>query len=195
MSRQAPTPISAWGLAMPTLIVLLRAVNVAGSGAVAMADLRHHLSAAGYGRVRTVLQSGNIVLDAPDGADAALERRLEAELGARLGLSTTVFVRDLAEWDALIAANPFPGEARRDPSHLLVLAAATPPSAEAVARLVAGHDGPERIAAGTRHLTVYYPDGIGRSKLTNARIERHLGGPVTGRNWNTVSKLRELAQT
>jgi len=180
---------------MPTLIVLLRAVNVAGTGSLAMADLRQHLTAAGYGRVRTLLQSGNVVLDAPAGAAAAIERSLEQELANRLGLTTTVFARDLAEWQALIAANPFPDEARQDPSHLLVLAAVTPPAKEAVASLVAAHDGPERIAIGSRHLTIYYAEGIGRSKLTNTRIEKYLGGPVTGRNWNTVSKLRELAQT
>ena len=64
-----------------------------------------------------------------------------------------------------------------------------------MAKLIAGHDGPERIVAGSRHLTVHYPEGIGRSKLTNSRIEKVLGGPVTGRNWNTVLKLRDLAQT
>ena len=180
--------------ALPTNIVLLRAVNVAGTGLVAMADLRATLAAEGFGRVWTLLQSGNLLLDTDAPADRALERRLEAILRDRLGLATTIFVRSLPEWQALIAENPFPAEAREDPSHLVVLAAAAPPQPDAVARLIGGYDGPERIIAGSRHLVVHYREGIGRSKLTNSRIEKVLGSPVTGRNWNTVLKLHDLAQ-
>jgi uncharacterized protein (DUF1697 family) len=38
-----------------------------------------------------------------------------------------------------------------------------------------------------------YPDGIGRSRLTNRVIETKLDTRGTGRNWNTVLKLAELA--
>jgi uncharacterized protein (DUF1697 family) len=160
-----------------------------------MAELRRCLTEAGYGRVRTVLQSGNVVLDADGGADAATEHKLETELADYLRLKTTVFVRDLSQWQQLIARNPFEEEARQDPSHLLALLTRQPPIAEAVAAFASGWPGPERIAAGSGHLMVYFPEGIGRSKLTTARLEKVVGGPVTGRNWNTIIKLRDIAQT
>ena len=109
---------------MQPLIVLLRAVNVAGSGLVAMADLRAALAAEGFERVRTLLQSGNLVLETTSPAGPTLERRLEAILAVRLGLATTIFIRSLPEWQALVAENPFPAEARDDPSHLVNLATA-----------------------------------------------------------------------
>ena len=63
------------------------------------------------------------------------------------------------------------------------------PAAAAVAALEQAIKGRERIAAADRQLYIHYLDGIGRSKLTNALIERHLGLRGTGRNWNTVLKL------
>ena len=52
----------------------------------------------------------------------------------------------------------------------------------------------EEVARGKgRHLYLYYPDGMGTSKLTNAVIERVLGTRGTARNWNTVMKLASLA--
>jgi len=53
--------------------------------------------------------------------------------------------------------------------------------------------GREVIRAGGRHLYIVYPDGIGRSRLTNALIEQKLGTQGTARNWNTVLKLAALA--
>jgi uncharacterized protein (DUF1697 family) len=49
------------------------------------------------------------------------------------------------------------------------------------------------VRAAGRHLSIVYPDGVGRSRLTNALSESALGGPGTGRNWNTVVKVRALA--
>ncbi len=43
------------------------------------------------------------------------------------------------------------------------------------------------------HAYVVYPEGIGRSKLSNALLGRHLGAG-TARNWNTVLKLQAMLQ-
>jgi uncharacterized protein (DUF1697 family) len=52
--------------------------------------------------------------------------------------------------------------------------------------------GREVIRHKGRELYIVYPDGIGRSKLTNTLIERRLDTRGTGRNWNTVTKLAAL---
>src|SRR5262249_51161418 len=179
---------------MTVRIGLLRAVNVAGHGAVAMATLRGFLADLGFADARTLLQSGNVVFTGKGGTDAALEAHLEMEAEKRLGLRTTFFVRDAAEWDAIIAANPFPEEAEHDPSHLLVMFLKATPSAAAVQKLQAAIKGREVVRPGGRQVYITYPDGIGRSKLTNAVIEKALGSPGTGRNWNTVVKLAALAR-
>ena len=73
----------------------------------------------------------------------------------------------------------------------MCLKAAPPP--EAVAALQGSIAGRELVRAVGRQAYVVYPDGIGRSRLTNAVIEKRLGTRGTGRNWNTVLKLAALA--
>jgi uncharacterized protein (DUF1697 family) len=53
--------------------------------------------------------------------------------------------------------------------------------------------GREQVRVKGRQAYITYPDGIGRSKLTMAVIEKALGTRGTGRNWNTVLKLGDLA--
>jgi len=61
-----------------------------------------------------------------------------------------------------------------------------------VAALQAAIKGREVVRAKGRHAYIVYPDGIGRSRLTNVMIEKKLGTRGTGRNWNTVLKLAAL---
>jgi len=175
-------------------VALLRAVNVAGKNMVAMAGLRRMLEELGLTDVKSLLQSGNLVFRSNRLAGSALESKLEAETAKRLAVSCDYFVRTAEEWAKVVARNPFPDEAERDPGHLVVMflkAAATP---KVVTLLEAAIRGPESVRARGKQLYVVYPAGIGRSKLTTALIEQKLGTRGTGRNWNTVLKLAALAQ-
>jgi uncharacterized protein (DUF1697 family) len=179
-------------VALTTHIALLRAVNVGGSGKVAMADLRALAADLGFEAPQSLLQSGNLVFRSePSGA--ALEAVLERETKVRLGLATDYIVRTAAEWERIVAANPFAPMARDDPSHLLVMPLKSPPDAAGLEGLRAWIPGREAIEAVGRDLYIAYPDGIGTSKLTGAMIERRLGTRGTARNWNTVTKLAALA--
>jgi uncharacterized protein (DUF1697 family) len=180
---------------MPTHLAFLRAVNVGGHGPIPMAKLRAWLEKLGCTDVRTLLQSGNVVFQSEASGGAALERKLEAAAAKDLGLETDFFVRTAKEWDAVIAQNPFPAEAKNDPSHLVVVVLKTAPSAAQVKSLQAAtaRKGRELVHAHARELYVVYRDGIGRSKLTLGLIEKHLGARGTGRNWNTVLKMAALA--
>ncbi len=174
-------------------IALLRAVNLAGLNKVGMSDLRELLEKLGMEEVRTLLQSGNAVFRTASASSAALEPRLEREFARRLGFNTDFFIRSAAQWKALIAANPFPKQASADPGHLLVLLLKDEPSGAALSALRGAINGREIVELNGREAYVVYPDGVGRSKLTIALIERKLGTRATGRNWNTVVKLAALA--
>src|SRR5690242_15394195 len=113
-------------------VALLRAVNVGGRGSLAMADLRAIAEGLGYGGVKTLLQSGNLVFEAK-GRPAALESALEAALAKQRGISTDIMVRSASEWAAIIGSNPFPAEAKSDPGHLVVMALKDKVAAKAVA--------------------------------------------------------------
>ena len=178
---------------MTAVVALLRAVNVGGTGKLAMADLAALLTSLRYAGVKTVLQSGNAVFAAAEPAGAALEATLEAAVAERLGVKTEFFVRSAREWNAIVAHNPYPDAAKNDPGRLIVTTFKGIPKAADVAALQAAIPGPETMTAGGKHAYFIYPDGQGTSKLTNALIERKLGVRCTARNWNTVLKLAAAA--
>ena len=168
------------------MIALLRAVNVAGHKMVAMGDLRELLTKLGFANAKSLLQSGNLTFDSSH-SPKKVEELLEKEAAKRLGLETAFFVRSAAEWDEIIAKNPFPKEAKDDPGRLVVLFLKDNGDGKALQKAIKGRE----VARGRgKQLYVFYPDGQGRSKLTNALIEKTLGTRATARNWNTVLKLR-----
>jgi len=148
----------------------------------------------GLANVFSLLQSGNLVFRSRARSTTELERLLETEVAKRLALDTDFFVRTGAEWQSIVARNPFPAEARRDPGRLVVLLLKSSPGAENVESLRAAITGPEIVRTDGRQAYVVYPAGIGRSRLTNALIERKLGTRATARNWNTVQKLAALVE-
>jgi uncharacterized protein (DUF1697 family) len=173
-------------------IGLLRAVNLAGHNKIGMADLRELLAALGMQDVRTLLQSGNVVFRSRVHTAAQLERLFEQAALKRLGLETDFFVRTATEWKEIVAGNPFPKEAKLDPSHLVVGFLKEAPDPANVTALQKAIVGREVVRAKGRQAYVVYPDGIGRSRLTSALIEKKLATRGTGRNWNTVLKLGAL---
>jgi uncharacterized protein (DUF1697 family) len=173
-------------------IALLRAVNVGGTGKLKMAELKAMAEAMGFTEVSTLLQSGNLAFRA-DKADR-LEARIETELEKRFGLRSAVIVRTSDQWAKIVAANPYPDEARLDPSHLLVMPLKTPPKADAEAALQAAIKGPERVRVVGETAYFVYPEGMADTKLTPAIIERNLGAVGAARNWNTTMKLLGLVQ-
>ena len=178
---------------MTIQIALLRGVNVGGHNAVAMSDLRELLTELGFGGARSILQSGNLIFqgDARTGVD--LERMLEREAEKRLGLRADFLIRSGEQWRKVVARNPFRKEAEHDPSHLVVMFLKSAANVKDVKAIQAAIAGSEIIRADGRHLYIVYPDGIGRSRLTNALLEKKLGIRGTARNWNTVLKLAAFA--
>jgi uncharacterized protein (DUF1697 family) len=159
-----------------------------------MTDLRNFLTQLGFDDVRSLLQSGNLVFESRARTGAELERFLEAESLKRFALEIDIFVRAPEEWKSIIRQNPFRKEAELDPARLVVMLLKSPPRAEDVAALQESISGPEIVRAKGRQLYVFYPNGMGRSRLTNAVIERKVGR-CTGRNWNTVLKLAIVAKS
>jgi uncharacterized protein (DUF1697 family) len=179
---------------MTTNIALLRGVNVGGHQIVAMADLRDLVTKLGFADVRTLLQSGNLVFRGDGRSSAEVEQFLEAELEKRFRIRTDFFVRTAAQWNAVIARNPFRKEAERDPAHLVAMFLKRAPAAKQVTALEQAISGREEICAQGSVIYIVYPDGIGKSKLTNALMDRKLDTRGTGRNWSTVLKLAAMCE-
>jgi uncharacterized protein (DUF1697 family) len=93
----------------------------------------------------------------------------------------------------VVAANPFlDGSADLAKLHVTFLAEA--PDPERAARLEAPAGQPDELSLAGREVYLHTPDGYGRSKLSNAFLEKRLGVAATTRNWKTVGKLKELSR-
>jgi uncharacterized protein (DUF1697 family) len=173
---------------MSVYVALLRGVNVGGHRKVPMADLREALTAAGFGNVRTYIQSGNIVAESDDDAEA-VATRISAVIETRFGHTVPVMVRTAAELDRIAAADPF-AERGLDPSKVTVTFLSGP--APVPLEVPAGQS--EEAFTDGAEVWVYYPEGLGTSTLERTGFWKPLGSlTTTTRNVRTVLKLRDMA--
>jgi len=167
---------------MITFVALLRAVNVGGTGKLAMTDLKAMCEDAGFEHVRTYIASGNVVFTSKK-TEAQVRAALESRLQAYAGKPVGVHVRSAAEIAAVAAANPFPKKA---PNRVVAIFLDAAPPRDSLAT-VTGLNG-EVVKLGKREIYVHYGDGMADSKL---KIPVAKTG--TARNMNTVAKLAEMA--
>lgn len=176
-----------------TFIAMLRGVNVGGHRKIRMEALRSVCESIGLRSVQTHVQSGNVVFSTTDRNTETLATRIEAALANAFGFRPDVILRTLPELQEAIARSPFAAREGIEPSKLLVLFLARDPGDEVRGRVAQLPAGPEELHVSGRELYIYFPNGMGRPKLSMAAVERTLKVPGTGRNWNTVTKLAELA--
>ncbi|SIN35949.1 DUF1697 domain-containing protein [Micromonospora cremea] len=177
---------------MTRYVALLRGVNV-GSTRLAMADLRRLVTDLGHEDVKTYLQSGNVVFGSTVRDAERLAAGIERALADELGLSVPVLVRSARELAAVAGGNPY-AEREDDATRLLVAFLATAPKRSTVDALTV--PGGENVAFTVtgREVYLHYADGgYGRSKFTNAYLEKKLAVVATTRNWKSVRALAELA--
>lgn len=176
---------------MDTYIALLRGINVGGKSALPMKELVAILEETGAQKIRTYIQSGNVVFESAENNLARLSKQLSAEIMKRRGFKPYVHILTREALVRAIAENPFP-EAEDDPASLHLGFLASSPKSPDLEKLSGLRKESERF-----HLTegVFYlhaPEGVGRSKLA-ASSEKLLGVPMTDRNWRTVCKVMEIA--
>jgi uncharacterized protein (DUF1697 family) len=178
---------------MPRYVAFLRGINLGGKRRVPMAELRTMLADAGYGDVRTHLQSGNVVF-ASDADPERLERELSEQLERAFGFRIGVVVRSRDELADVIAADPF-GKEADDPARYQVSFLSDEPDRKAAQELEGSAVAPERVVVRGREVYAWHPGGVGRSELAKLITAQWLGVEVTARNWRTVTKLLELADS
>lgn len=167
---------------MTAYVALLRAVNVGGTGKLAMQDLKALCEAAGFAQVKTYIASGNVVFTTRLDA-AAVQQALAAQLQQFAGKPVGVLVRTAAEMADVLARNPF---AQAAPNRCVAIFLDAPPAPDCLA--AASHVAGEEMALGLREIYVHYGAGMADSKL---RIPAAAQG--TARNMNTVARLAEMA--
>ncbi|HME32483.1 MAG TPA: DUF1697 domain-containing protein [Terriglobales bacterium] len=178
---------------MPVVISMLRGVNVVGRNKIKMDVLRDLYVSLGLLEVQTHVQSGNVVFKTKAKDLATLAKQIEDAIERKFGFRPSVLLRTTSELRDVVARNPFANRTGIDNSKFLVTFLATAPRPEVRDELVKVKTAGEEVHVGGCELYIYFPDGMGRSKLWRA-IERTLKKSGTGRNWNTVTKLLEIAE-
>jgi uncharacterized protein (DUF1697 family) len=168
---------------MTVFIALLRAINVGGTGMLPMKELAEMCTDLGFEKVRTYIQSGNVVFESAL-SEKCVRAKLEQVLAARMGKKIDVLVRTAPELRSILNANPFPDA---QPARVAVVFMSNPMANGLVDTLVG--PGGEEVRRGKREIYIHYPNGMGQSKLKLPPID----GGSTARNINTVAKLVAMA--
>ena len=174
----------------PTVIALLRGINVGGHNKLPMARLRDIAASIGLADVQTHIQSGNVVAST-DGDPAEVGSALVEAITSATGLTVPVIVRTAGEWAELVATNPFPDVA--EPGKHVHLICLPTPASESLRAFDASGFAPEQFAVVGSEIYLHLPDGMGRSTLATAVNRLPEAAAGTARNWNTVRKLAQLA--
>ncbi|MEV1155618.1 DUF1697 domain-containing protein [Micromonospora chokoriensis] len=178
---------------MTRYVALLRGVNVGGATRLAMADLRRIVTELGHEDVKTYLQSGNVAFGSTVRDAEKLAAGIERALTDELAMRVPVLVRSGRELAAVAGGNPY-ADREDDPTRLLVAFLATAPEkSTADALSVPGGENMSFTVTGREVFLHYVDGGYGRSKFTNAYLEKKLGVVATTRNWKSVRALAEMA--
>jgi uncharacterized protein (DUF1697 family) len=172
-------------------IVLLRGINLGARNRIGMPELRDLLTAAGFGDVRTYLQSGNVVLTAKGPAEQ-VAHTCEREIADHFGFDIPVIVRTRAALAKVVERNPL-GKVATNPKRYQVSFMSAKLAAGVVRRLEEAAAPSERFVVSGREVYAWHPEGVARSKLWTMLAGRGLGVTATARNWTTVTSLLDLA--
>lgn len=179
---------------MTRIAILLRGVNVGGKHKLPMAELKQVCAKLGLLECTTYLNSGNAVGSIPDAEVEGFAGALASALEKRFGFAVPVLVRKAAEMKRAVATNPFLAEGAA-PATLHVAFLSTKPTAARVRALDAARSPGDRFIIRGSELFLHLPNGVARTKLTNAWMDSSLGVTSTQRNWATTLALADLLAT
>lgn len=172
-------------ITMATYILLFRAVNVGGNNLLPMKPLTLLLQQCGYTNVSSYIQSGNVVLN----GDIPPAANITTAIASQFGFTPAMLVLTQQEFEQAVTANPYHA-ADGKTAHVYFADTPFTPDLQKLSALATAN---ERFAIKDKVFYLYAPEGIGRSKLVTG-LEKCLGVAVTGRNLNTVNKLREMVR-
>jgi len=179
---------------MPVVIAMLRGVNVGGHHKIKMEALRALCTKLKLRDACTYVQSGNVIFKTEERDLASLAKRLQNAIERDFGFRPDIILRTSSELREVIARNPFAKRCDIAPNKLLVTFLANDPGQEARNKAAKIKTEPEELRMDRREVYIYFPNGMARPKMSWPAIERMLQTSATGRNWNSVTKMLEIAE-
>ena len=179
---------------MTRYVSLFRGINVGGHQTVPMNELKELHEALGLKDVVTYIQSGNVVFTGDEADVTQIQKEIEDGFAQKFRFRVNVMVRTADEFNVIIENNPFQNQPMKESKWVVAMFLATQPISTALEDIQKTYTGPEELCLIGQELFVYYPNGIGRSKLSLTLIEKKLKTIGTGRNWNTILQLQKMIQ-
>jgi uncharacterized protein (DUF1697 family) len=179
---------------MPVIISMLRGTNVGAHNRIKMDALRAVYESLGLRDPQTYVQSGNVIFRTNKRDLVALAKQIEGAIERAFAFRPSVILRTTSELRDAIARNPFAKRSGIEPSKLLINFLASDPGEEIRGKVLSLKIEPEELRMDGRELYIYFPNGMARPKMSWAVLEKTLKVPGTGRNWNSVTKLLEMAE-
>ena len=178
---------------METYIALLRGINVSGHKIIKMAELKKMFENLDFQKVRTYIQSGNVVFQTTQTDIPEIEKLLRNAIENTFGFEVHVKILNSVELKSALEKNPFPKDKSLDiKQHYFVFLDQIPSEENWNVLKIMELNG-EQLVLSKKVLFVYYKNGAGQSKLTTNLIESKLKVAATARNLNTTKKLLEMA--
>ncbi|MEO7427223.1 MAG: DUF1697 domain-containing protein [Fibrobacteria bacterium] len=179
---------------MQTYIALLRGINVSGQKPVPMAELQKLFEKLGHIGAKTFIQSGNVVFRS-DSADARkLAAAIEAAILKKFAFDVPVILRTTEALEAALRGNPYAKKKLAEGERVYISYLDAAPAQEKAKALADHSDAVDELKLIKTEVYVLARNGYGKSKLSNAFLEKKLGVRATTRNLETTAKLIEMAK-
>lgn len=178
---------------MKTYIALLRGINVSGQKIIKMELLRKALTELDFENVSTYIQSGNILFRSPISDPKKIEKQIHDLIEKHFKFDVSVIVVTPDDLKSVIAKNPFAGEKIEEPQPYVAFLSQEP-TTENISVLKSIDFQNDRFVIVDQSMYLHYADSAGKTKLSNAIIEKKLKLTATSRNWKTIKKLIELSE-
>jgi uncharacterized protein (DUF1697 family) len=179
---------------MAAIVSMLRGVNLGPHNRIKMQELCAVYESLKLRGAQSYIQSGNVIFRSEEKDLDALAIRLAKAIERKFGFRPPVILRTTAELRGTIARNPFANRREIEPSKLLVIFLDRDPGKEIRKQVLKIKTEPEQLRMEGREVYIYFPNGMARPKMKWAAIERVLKTQWTGRNWNSVRKMLEMAE-
>ena len=177
---------------MPVYVSLLRGINIGSNKRVKMALLQKSFQAMGFERVKTYIQSGNVIFSGRKVSTATLSRKIEAKILQDFGFSVAVISRTQDEMEKTIQNNPFLKKSGIDLEKLHVVFLSEAPELAALQKMLALVSAPDLAHCVGKEIYFYLPNGVSQSSMWRTPWERTLAVVPTMRNWKTVNSVYRM---
>lgn len=179
---------------MQTYISMLRGINVSGQKMIKMDALRQMYELLNFSKVKTYIQSGNVVFQSAETNCLDIEQTIAQQINQTFGFEVPVMVKTLSELKTVISNNPFTDNKQKYISKLHVTFLSQQPQQNYLDKLNTTQYAPDEFVIIANAIYLFCPNGYGKTKLTNNFFETKLKLSATTRNWKTVNELANIAE-